>query len=174
MFYKSLYKSPVGLLTLISDGIYLTHIIFEKEPYYQNIKNVAIFNDNLDIFKQVKKWLDKYFHNEKSSIDKLKISLKGTLFQIKVWNELKGIPYGRVVTYHDIAKKINSNSCQAVGHAIGLNPLPIIIPCHRVVGTGKKLIGYSGGIENKIKLLKLENIDITKYKYPKGGKHAKV
>lgn len=168
MMFKTFYASPVGNLTLISDGEYLTNIILEKDKHFQNIKRKAILNDDLDIFKQTKLWLSQYFHGLKPNIYNLKIKLEGTPFQIKVWNILKNIPYGKTVTYGDIAKKINSKmSSRAVGRANSHNPIPIIIPCHRVVGVSNNLIGYSGGIDVKIKLLKLENIDITQYKIPR-------
>lgn len=169
MKYKANYPSPIGNLTLISDGTNLTHVILEKESYYQNIKKEAKTNDNLEIFKQTKIWLDKYFNKKKPNIDNLKLKLEGTPFQIKVWNILKTIPYGKTITYGNIAKKINSKtSARAVGGAIGHNPIPIVIPCHRVIGANNNLTGYTGGIDVKIKLLKLEGIDITKYKIPKG------
>ena len=175
MKYKANYPSPIGNLTLISDGTNLTHVILEKESYYQNIKKEAKTNDNLEIFKQTKIWLDKYFNKEKPNIDDLKLKLEGTPFQIKVWNALKTISYGQTVTYGFVAQKINSKtSARAVGGAIGHNPIPIIIPCHRVVGTNNNLTGFTGGIDVKIKLLKLEEIDITKYKIPKGEKYAKM
>lgn len=175
MKYKANYPSPIGNLTLISDGTNLTHVILEKESYYQNIKKEAKTNDNLEIFKQTKIWLDKYFNKEKPNIDDLKLKLEGTPFQIKVWNALKTISYGQTVTYGFVAQKINSKtSARAVGGAIGHNPIPIVIPCHRVVGTDNNLTGFTGGIDVKIKLLKLEEIDITKYKIPKGEKYAKM
>ena len=175
MKYKANYPSPIGNLTLISDGTNLTHVILEKESYYQNIKKEAKTNDNLEIFKQTKIWLDKYFNKEKPNIDDLKLKLEGTPFQIKVWNALKTISYGQTVTYGFVAQKINSKtSARAVGGAIGHNPIPIVIPCHRVVGTNKNLTGFTGGIDVKIKLLKSEGLDITKYKIPKGEKYAKM
>ena len=175
MKYKANYPSPIGNLTLISDGTNLTHVILEKESYYQNIKKEAKTNDNLEIFKQTKTWLDKYFNKEKPNIDDLKLKLEGTPFQIKVWNILKKVPYGQTVTYGFVAQKINSKtSARAVGGAIGHNPIPIIIPCHRVVGANNNLTGFTGGIDVKIKLLKLEGINTTKYKIPKGEKYAKM
>ena len=175
MIFKTFYSSPVGVLTLISDGTNLTHVILEKESYYQNIKKDAKTNDNLEIFKQTKTWLDKYFNKEKPNIDDLKLKLEGTPFQIKVWNVLKKVHYGQTVTYGFVAQKINSKtSARAVGGAIGHNPIPIVIPCHRVVGTNNNLTGFTGGIDVKIKLLKLEGLDITKYKIPKGEKYAKM
>ena len=175
MKYKTTYQSVIGNLTLISDGTNLTHVILEKESYYQNIKKEAKTNDNLEIFKQTKTWLDKYFNKENPNIDDLKLKLEGTPFQIKVWNVLKKVPYGQTVTYGFVAQKINSKtSARAVGGATGHNPIPIVIPCHRVVGTDNNLTGFTGGIDVKIKLLKLEGLDITKYKIPKGEKYAKM
>ena len=169
MLYKTNYKSPLGLLTLISDGDNLNYILFEKDRFYENIKTKAKENNNLKIFKQTKTWLDKYFNGENPNINNLSLKLEGTIFQIKVWNILKTISYGKTITYKEIAKKLNKpNSYRAVGSAIGHNKLPIIIPCHRVIGTNNKLTGYSGGIENKIKLLKLEKINIE------GDKSAKM
>lgn len=158
MLYKSIYKSPLGLLTLISDKDTLNYILFENDRFYENLKAKAIEKD-LKIFTQTKLWLDKYFKGQNPNINELNINPKGTIFQIKVWNILKTIPYGKTITYKEIAKKINKpKSYRAVGSAIGHNPIPIIIPCHRVIGANNKLTGYSGGIENKIKLLKLEGV----------------
>ena len=158
MLYKSYYKSPLGILTLISDKDTLNYILFENDRFYENLKAKAIEKD-LKIFTQTKLWLDKYFKGQNPNINELNINPKGTIFQIKVWNILKTIPYGKTITYKEIAKKLNKpKSYRAVGHAVGHNPIPIIIPCHRVIGANNKLTGYSGGIENKIKLLKLEGV----------------
>ena len=174
MLYKSYYKSPLGMLTLISDKDTLNYILFENDRFYENLKAKAIEKD-LKIFTQTKLWLDKYFKGQNPNINELNINPKGTIFQIKVWNILKKVPYGQTVTYGFVAKKINSKtSARAVGGAIGHNPIPIIIPCHRVVGTNNNLTGFTGGIDVKIKLLKLEGLDITKYKIPKGEKYAKM
>ena len=166
MLYKSIYKSPLGMLTLISDGDTLNYILFENDRFYENLKAKAIEKD-LKIFTQIKLWLDKYFNGENPNINELSLKPKGTTFQIEVWNTLKNISYGKTITYKETAKKINNpKACRAVGSTVGHNPIPIIIPCHRVLGNNG-LTGYSGGIENKIKLLKLENVDITQYKLPK-------
>ena len=93
------------------------------------------------------------------------LNLQGTEFRLKVWNLLKEIPYGEVVSYGDIAKKISYDmSSQAVGGAVSHNPISIIVPCHRVVGFDGKLTGYAGGLENKIKLLELEGVKIRDLK----------
>ena len=122
-------------------------------------------NNDLTIFKKTEKWLDSYFRGENPSVKNLDLNLQGTEFRLKVWNLLKEIPYGEVVSYGDIAKKISSDmSSQAVGGAVGHNPISIIVPCHRVVGFDGKLTGYAGGLENKIKLLKLEGVKIRDLK----------
>ena len=156
MLYKVDYFSLLGKLTLISDGVYLKYILFKKDRFYEKIKGKAIYNENLEIFKETKKWLDKYFNKEKPNIDSLKLKPEGTKFEIKVWNELKKIPYEIAISYSDIAKKLNTHP-RAIAKAISHNPIPIIIPCHRVISKDKKLTGYSGGIDKKEKLLKLEN-----------------
>ena len=156
MLYKVDYFSSLGKLTLISDGVYLKYILFEKDRFYEGIKEKAIYNEDLEIFKETKKWLDKYFNKEKPNIDSLKLKPEGTKFEIKVWNELKKIPYEIAISYSDIAKKLNTHP-RAIAKAISHNPIPIIIPCHRVISKDKKLTGYSGGIDKKEKLLKLEN-----------------
>lgn len=158
MLYKSYYKSPLGILTLISDKDTLNYILFENDRFYENIKPKAIEKD-LKIFTQTKNWLDKYFKGQNPNINELNINSKGTIFQKEIWNVLKTIPYGKNITYKEIAEKLNKpKAYRAVGSAIGHNPIPIIIPCHRVIGANNKLTGYSGGIENKIKLLKLEGV----------------
>jgi len=110
--------------------------------------------------------------------DFLKLKLEGSKFRQDVWNILLTIPYGRVITYGDIAKKLEQKykrkmSAQAVGGAVGHNPISIIVPCHRVVGTNGNLTGYAGGIDKKIKLLKLENINFEKLFVPKKTQHYK-
>ena len=123
-----------------------------------------IENDNLDIFKRTKKWLDRYFNGEKPQISELPLSPKGSEFRQCVWKILCEIPYGETCTYKEIAdiiakeQGVDKMSAQAVGGAVGHNPISIIIPCHRVVGSDGSLTGYAGGIETKIKLLKLEGV----------------
>lgn len=168
--YKSYYNSPLGCLTLISDGIYLTELLL---PSLKKISNTDIEeNDTLEIFIKIKSWLNSYFKGEKMTIENLPLKLVGTDFQKLVISRIMKIPYKELVTYKDIAKYISEqtgkNPCpQAVGGAIGHNKIPIIIPCHRVVGTNKNLTGYTGGIDIKIKLLELEGINTLEYKMPK-------
>ena len=167
MNYITTYKSQIGTITLISDGISLTNLYIEGQKY--NIKNIKDYHEenNLEIFQKTKKWLDTYFKGIKPNID-IKIKLNTTKFSEEVYTILKDIPYGELITYKDIAiklkqKGITKNLCyQAVGRAVGNNPISIIIPCHRVIGSNNSLTGYNGGIELKKKILELEG---TK-KYP--------
>lgn len=163
MKYISIYKSPVGKITLISNRISLTNLYIEGQKH--NLKNIENYqqNDNLQIFQKTKKWLDTYFKGIKPN-NNIKIELTTTKFSKEVYKILKDIPYGELITYKDIAVKlkqkgITKNLCyQAVGRAVGNNPISIIIPCHRVIGSNNSLTGYNGGIELKKKLLELEGI----------------
>ena len=164
--YYTLYKSPVGNITISSDGECLTGLWFVGQKYYKNPYNDCkfILKDDLEIFDNVKQWLDLYFIGEEPTLSGIKIKLKGSEFQLKVWSYLQKIPYGETITYGQIAKDIalDNNStkvgAQAVGGAVGRNPISIIIPCHRVLGKGGNLCGYAGGLSVKEKLLKIEGI----------------
>ena len=166
MKYISIYKSPVGKITLISNRISLTNLYIEGQKH--NIKNIENYqqNDKLEIFQKTKKWLDTYFKGIKPN-NNIKIELTTTKFSKEVYKILKDIPYGDLITYKDIAVKlkqkgITKNLCyQAVGRAVGNNPISIIIPCHRVIGSNGDLTGYAGGIDKKIKLLEHENANIN-------------
>ncbi|WP_295925618.1 methylated-DNA--[protein]-cysteine S-methyltransferase, partial [uncultured Akkermansia sp.] len=122
-----------------------------------------------------KDWLDRYFAGGRAPIAQLPLAPVGGEFRQAVWKILCGIPYGEVTTYGEIARKMaargnrRSMSAQAVGGAVGHNPISIIIPCHRVVGTGGSLTGYAGGIAAKIRLLELEGVDMSRLFMPKRG-----
>ena len=140
----------------------------ENQKYYLNgLKQELTSKDNLQVFENTKKWLDRYFEKEKPSIKEIPIAPKGGEFRQKVWKILCEIPYGQTITYGEIAKRIAKQmnkekmSAQAVGNAVGHNPISIIIPCHRVIGKNGSLTGYAGGIERKKMLLELEkeNVD---------------
>lgn len=134
------------------------------------ISEEPILNDKIDVLVEAKKWLDRYFNLEKPDVNELSLAPIGGDFRQSVWKILCKIPYGEVLTYGDIARKIaqdtgkKSMSAQAVGNAVGHNPISIIIPCHRVVGTNGDLTGYAGGLDKKIQLLKLEEVDINNLK----------
>ncbi len=174
MFYITSYDSPLGLLTIASDGKNIIGLWLENQKYFgSTITTNPIEKNDLEIFDLTKKWLDRYFTGEKPSIKELPLLPSGNGFRQEVWNILCDIPYGNVITYGDIAQKIaekrniKSMSAQAIGGAVGHNPISIIIPCHRVVGKNNNLTGYAGGINNKLKLLEHEGIDVSKFFIPK-------
>lgn len=176
MIYKTYYNSPVGKLLIASKDGKLIGLWIEGQKYYLGkIKDELIENDKEEILVKTKKWLNKYFLGENPKISDLDISLNGTSFEKVVWELLKKIPYGEVTTYKELSKKVAKKlgkekmSAQAVGGAIGHNPISIIIPCHRVVGTDGSLTGYAGGIDKKVKLLKQEKVNMEKLYIPKQG-----
>ena len=153
MIYYSYYESPVGLIRLESDGVNLTGLYFSADENMQCT--------NLDVFSSVKAWLDSYFAGH-DYVPDFPLALHGTLFQIQVWEILKIIPYGETMTYGHIAREMairtgkQRMSSQAVGQAVRRNPVSIIVPCHRVVGSDGRLTGYAGGLNKKEKLLRHE------------------
>ena len=172
MYYTSIYESLIGKLKLITDNDFLVGIYFENDNHPINDFEISLSNEH-PIILLTKKWLDDYFKGLKPNLDIIPLKLEGTPFQKLVWDILLQIPYGEVMTYKNIAelitKKLNLKqmSAQAVGGAVGRNPIAIIVPCHRVVGANYNLTGFSGGIEKKIYLLAHEKIDVSKYSLPK-------
>jgi len=170
MYYSTTHPSPIGLITLASDGTgtNLVGLWLEGQKYHgDTIPEAMTEKDNLPIFDAAKHWLDRYFASEKPAISELPLSPIGGAFRQGVWGILCEIPYGGVMTYGEIAKRLGCRSSQAVGGAVGHNPISIIIPCHRVVGTNGSLTGYAGGVQIKITLLELEGVDMVKLFVPK-------
>jgi methylated-DNA-[protein]-cysteine S-methyltransferase len=161
MYYSTDYSSPLGEMLLVSDGEAICGLWFYNQKYFKStIDDELIENNELDIFKKAIKWLDDYF-NGLNPVINFKLKPQGTEFRINVWKVLSEIPYGKTMTYGEIASQISPTmSAQAVGGAVGANPISIMIPCHRVIGVDGKLTGYAGGIERKIELLKLEKAEI--------------
>lgn len=164
VFYSE-YESPVGKLTMAESDNVLVGLWIENQKYFaKNVQLPMEKKDDVDIFDKTKIWLDRYFRGEKPEIDEIKINPQGSEFQETIWKLLLGIPYGQTVTYGYLAKKYaiimgrKSMSAQAVGGAVGHNPISIIVPCHRVIGAAGGLTGYAGGIEIKKALLKLEGV----------------
>ena len=161
--YYCTYESKIGLLYLISDGESLCGGYLENQKYFPNDIDDYQLNDELNVFIESKVWLEKYFNGENPSIDEIPLNFNETEFRNTVWKVLKEIPFGKVITYRDIAEIIAKNrgiktmSAQAVGGAVGHNPLLIFIPCHRVIGADGSLTGYAAGLENKRFLLNLES-----------------
>ncbi len=165
MSYKSYYKTKENFsdIILTSDGEYLTGLFFVG---YKNDNELIekYIEKELEIFKEAKRWLDLYFEGRQPDYN-LKYKINNlTLFRKEVLDIVSKIPYGKTISYKDIAKeiadkrKICKMSAQAIGGAVGFNPISIIIPCHRVIGSDGFIIGYGGGIENKIELLRLEKV----------------
>ena len=166
MIYQTQYQSPVGNITLASDGKNLVGLWLDGQKYFaDSIKEEMHPDDTLPLFTKVKDWLERYFQGRQPRISELPLAPSGSEFRQMVWSILCEIPYGQTATYGEIAQKIARRkgllhmSAQAVGGAVGHNPISIIIPCHRVIGTNGSLTGYAGGLDKKIKLLKLEGID---------------
>jgi len=158
--YITTYLSPIGVCTLASDGKSLVGLWLKGQKYYmRDMPKEVIKRDDLPAFKAARDWLAGYFKGEKPTISKLPLAPQGSEFRKRVWDILRKITYGEVITYGDIAKQLNCLSAQAVGGAVGHNPISIIIPCHRVVGASGNLTGYAAGLETKIKLLRLEGAE---------------
>ena len=161
--YYCTYESKIGLLYLISDGESLCGCYLKNQKYFPNDIGEYLLNEELSILVKSKDWLEKYFNGENPSIDEITLNYIGTEFRKTVWEVLKEICYGELVTYKHIAEKIaktkdlETMSAQAVGGAVGHNPLLIFIPCHRVIGADGSLTGYAAGLENKRFLLNLES-----------------
>lgn len=163
MLYTTKIPSPAGKITLASDGIHLIGLWFDGQQYFAHtIKEETKENPGLFIFTQTRDWLDRYFSGRQPAVRELSLRPDGSVFRREVWKLLCEIPYGEVTTYGAIARKIAAGrgqekmSAQAVGGAIGHNPISIIIPCHRVIGSDGSLTGYGGGLELKQKLLTFE------------------
>ena len=162
MYCFTTCPSPVGLITLASDGASLAGLWMEGQKYHRNsIPEAMTEKNDLPIFEQTRQWLDSYFAGEKPAISELPLAPIGSAFRQSVWNILREIPYGKTITYGEIAKRLGAKSSQAVGGAVGHNPISIIIPCHRVVGANGSLTGYAGGVQAKSKLLTLEGVDMV-------------
>ena len=154
-------QTPLGEVRLRSDGKSLTGLWFVGQVNdAKDIDDIEIKND-LPIFLQVESWLERYFSGKQTSIT-IPLQPKGTSFQQRVWQILQEIPYGETMTYGEIAQRIAKEkgvanySAQAVGQAVGKNPISILIPCHRVLGKDGALTGYAGGIHRKEELLRIE------------------
>lgn len=154
--YYTHVHSPLGRLLLVSDSKNLLGIHMEKSKH--GIKKQPDWVENPSLFKQTIVQLNKYFTGKLKKFS-VKLSGQGTDFQKQVWKELSKIPFGKTVSYAEIAKGINKpTAVRAVANAIGRNPIPIIVPCHRVIGSNGSLTGYAGGLPRKKLLLGLENI----------------
>lgn len=161
-FYKTVLSSPVGEILLTSDGENLTALRLKGQTPDTTAEK-AISNDALPVFLKTKDWLSRYFAGQTTTPDELPLKPAGNAFCQRVWAILREIPYGETTTYGAIARQIESETgkrmaAQAVGGAVGRNPIAIVIPCHRVLGANGKLTGYAGGLPLKTALLEIEQI----------------
>ena len=144
-------------MLIAGDDESICRVSFCDQKYFPSYDDFTR-KDDLPIFEDVKNWFDDYFKGLNPEIN-FKLNPQGTEFRLKVWKILSEISYGETLTYGEIASMISDTmSAQAVGGAVGHNPIAILIPCHRVLGSNGKLTGYAGGLDKKIELLKLENI----------------
>lgn len=174
MQYISYYHSPLGKILLAADQTGITGAWFENQKYYAHSLDAEHTEKVTPILEDTKRWLDLYFSGKEPDFMP-SLHPSGTPFQMEVWDILRQIPYGTTITYGAVAKEIARRrgiprmSAQAAGGAVGHNPVSILIPCHRVVGSNGSLTGYAGGIDRKIKLLALEKAPVEAYFIPKKG-----
>ena len=168
MYYSAVCPSPLGMLTLGSDGEHLIGLWLEGQKYFGGaVREVLEERDGLPVFDAARDWLARYFAGEKPMPSELPLCPIGGEFRQRVWSLLCQIPYGETTTYGALARALAaqmgrpSMSSQAVGGAVGHNPISIIIPCHRVVGSGGSLTGYAGGIAAKLRLLEHEGVELS-------------
>lgn len=164
MNYFDEYSSPIGKIFLVSNGENLTGLYLPGHEKWSEIEAefLASRQPNLPIFEKAKKWLDDYFVGKNPSPENILVQPKGSGFCQEVWAILRQIPPGQTLTYGEVAKKVAKKlnkpkmSAQAVGSAIGKNPIMLVVPCHRVVGVDGKLTGFSAGVDSKRWLLDFE------------------
>lgn len=155
---KSSVSTPLGQMTMVVDDECLLGLYFDGQKYDQRgFAPQQLIAGETAVTHQVRQWLEAYFSGV-VVVDRLPFQLcpQGTAFQKQVWQALLKIPYGQTVTYGELAKTLDCRSAQAIGGAVGKNPISLIIPCHRVLGADGSLTGYAGGIERKQQLLEWE------------------
>ena len=161
MEYLWHYDSPVGGMTMVSDGSSLTELRFDRQPFFADGRDSQHDSTRLPVFDDTCRWLDVYFSGRVPDFTP-PLSPPGTPFRQAVWEILLTIPYGQTMTYGEIAgllarrRDLPRMSAQAIGGAVGHNPIAILIPCHRVVGADGSLTGYAAGLDRKHFLLQLE------------------
>lgn len=173
MMYVTELPSPVGRLTLASDGTAVTGLWLEGQKYYAStLSRDAVHQPALAIFEEARAWLEAYFSGALPPALPL-LRPAGSPFRQAVWRLLEEIPRGTTATYGELARRLQAEgraaSAQAVGGAVGHNPISILIPCHRCVGADGSLTGYAGGLAAKRFLLELEGVDLTGLYLPKKG-----
>ncbi len=153
------YASPIGELILAAEDGFVKGVWFTDQKHFPD--DLGNESDDAETLEALKGWLDRYFKGEKPSPQELRLAPEGSEFSKRVWGLLLEIPYGSTVTYGELAKRLEAESgrkafARAVGGAVGRNPVSIVIPCHRVIGSGGALTGYAAGVERKEWLLRAE------------------
>lgn len=174
MYYMARCKSPLGDILLTSDENNLIGLWIDRQIYIgSSIPRDMTEGYDIPILKESMAWLDDYFAGRRPDASRLSLAPIGGEFRQQVWKILMEIPYGELTTYGKVAKEVAKRmgkermSAQAVGGAVGHNPISIIIPCHRVIGSNNSLTGYGGGLDMKVKLLEHEGVDMTGLFMPK-------
>lgn len=156
------YESPLGTLTLYATESALVGLTFPTQSVTFSEPVMQADSTTSPILSQAVQWLDQYFGGQVPTIT-ISLAPQGTTFQQDVWSHLQHIPYGTSLTYGELSQRVFNSptpkGSQAIGSAVGANPISLIIPCHRVLGKGKALTGYTGGLSIKRALLTIENID---------------
>lgn len=155
MLFLTHYASPLGPILLAADETGLTGLWFEAQKYFPSFSGVDYQEKETPILTETVRWLDVYFSGKDPGFLP-PLHPQGSPFRQTVWDILLTIPRGQTMTYGEIARRLGVHSAQAVGGAVGHNPISILIPCHRVVGSDGSLTGYAGGLDRKTRLLQLE------------------
>ena len=158
MIRYSSFDSPLGTLIAVAAGNALKGLYFDDQRYLPALPADAREDSGAPLFTRCRRQLDEYFRGERRAFD-LPLAPEGTDFQRRVWIQIARIRYGETITYAELAKRAGAaGSARAAGSATGHNPLGIIVPCHRVIGSDGSLTGYAGGIARKTRLLELEGV----------------
>lgn len=166
MIFTCRYESPLGYLTAASNGMALTGLWFDGQKYFGSTLTDTCKERELPVFAKTRDWLELYFCGKNPDFMP-SLAFSGSDFRKAVWQIIRQIPYGQTMTYGEIAKEMARQmgvvqmSAQAVGSAVARNPISILVPCHRVIGSNGSLTGYAGGIEKKEALLTLEKVDLS-------------
>ena len=160
------YASPLGAVTLAADGEHLTGLWFDGQAHFAETVEEGAEEAELPVFDRTREWLDAYFSGRDPGFTP-PLAWKGTPFRQAVWELLLTVPFGQTVTYGLLAQRLRTEkgfpnaSPRAVGGAVGHNPISLLVPCHRVLGTGGRLTGYAGGLDRKRYLLTMEGIPLS-------------
>lgn len=175
MVYTTRYESPVGRLLLAERDGKLAGVWMEGQKYFPGPMEEAREDPGSPLLRRAAEWLDRYFAGERPAPEELPLAPEGSEFRQEVWRLLLEIPYGQTAAYGELAHRLAARrgltrmSAQAVGGAVGHNPISIIIPCHRTVGSGGSLTGYAGGLQKKLWLLAHEGVDTNRFFVPQKG-----